>query len=174
MEMWRLDTLLGAGVGLVIGLVLAWTGASFFHIRGSDNEQLTQKEATEALTREIADLRRELTLHKQRLDQPRGPVPAETRAESIETAGAEQSMPRGRITKIDPADATVVEVSLGRDAGLAKYNSLEILRGKSSAEHIGTLRVFEVYAERAVCRLVSTNPLKKQTPRIGDEVSAAR
>jgi hypothetical protein len=175
MAMWRLDTLLGAGVGLVIGIALAWVGTSLFQDRGSaDADLMTQKQAPDALMREIAELRQELTLHKQNLGQPRGPVPAETRTKTAAAAAVEQTTPRGQITKIDPVDATVVEVNVGKDAGLAKYNNLEILRGKSPSEHIGTLRVFEVYAERAVCRLVSTNPLKRQVPRVGDEVSAAR
>ncbi len=67
----------------------------------------------------------------------------------------------------------MVEVNLGEAAGLAKYNNLDVVRGNAAQEHIGTLRVLEVHAQRTMCRLVSTNPLKKQVPRVGDEVSVA-
>jgi hypothetical protein len=172
--MRRLDTLLGVGIGLVIGLGLAWAGISFYHgHQSAPADPLDQKQAIDSLMREIVELRQELTRMK-RIRAEAQPAPVEANAKHAEAAAGELTAPRGRITKIDPADSTVVEVSLGKDAGIAKYNNLEILRGTSSAEHIGTLRVFEVYAERAVCRLVSTNPLKKREPRIGDEVSAAR
>ena len=81
---------------------------------------------------------------------------------------------RGQITKIDAADLTLVEVNLGKDAGLEKHNTLEVIRPGSPPEYIATLRVFEVYNQRAFCRLVSTNPLKKQTVKIGDHVSKSR
>ncbi len=68
-------------------------------------------------------------------------------------------------------DSTVIEINLGKEAGLEKHNTLEAFG--PGPEYIGTLRIFEVYSQRAVCRLVGTNPLKKLSPKVGDTVALA-
>lgn len=79
---------------------------------------------------------------------------------------------RGKITRIDAADSTLVEVNLGKDAGLEKHNTLEVFRVDPHPEYVGRLRIFEVYSQRAVCRLVSTNPLKRLALKVGDQVNS--
>ncbi len=87
------------------------------------------------------------------------PAPAVSEEETI--TKKEETPNRGRITKIDPTDATLVEVDLGKDAGLEKHNTLEIFRPGPQRDYVGTLRIFDVYKESAFCRLVSTNPVRE-------------
>ena len=181
--MWRPDNFLMAGVGLVIGLALAWVGASLTLDRAAANrDSLTPKQAA-ALIQEVEELRQDLKLLKQTPVNNRGPERiADTQAKWLDPSlprpvGAEAETtkhPRGQITRIDHLDLTVVEVNLGKEAGLAKHDNLEIIRGSASPEHIGTLRILEVHDQRAVCRLLSTNPLKKQVPQVGDQVCTSR
>jgi len=155
------------GLAVAFSLALAWTGASL-------------KRVDESLRREIEALRWEVdSLHAQLRDNKKSPEGKDQSEESELIAHAQrfhneerevQQEPPGRITKMDPGDAGLAEVDLGKDAGLEKHATLEIFRHGPSSEYIGTLRVVEVYNQRALCRLVSVNPLKKQTIQIGDRV----
>ena len=84
---------------------------------------------------------------------------------------AAKDLPRGQIVKIDPGDQTLVEINLGKDAGMEKHTTLDVFRPGPQNEYIGMVRIYEVYNQSASCRLVSTNPLKKQTIQVGDRVS---
>jgi hypothetical protein len=78
----------------------------------------------------------------------------------------------GQVSGINSSDHTLIEVNIGKNASLEKHVTLEVFRPGDPAEYVGSLRVFEVYEQRATCRLVSHNPLKKLEIKVGDAVAA--
>ena len=114
----------------------------------------------------------EVLVLRQEVDNLKKKTPALAASEEETITKKEETPNRGRITKIDPTDATLVEVDLGKDAGLEKHNTLEIFRPGPQRDYVGTLRIFDVYKESAFCRLVSTNPVRKYVVKVGDQVQA--
>ena len=80
----------------------------------------------------------------------------------------------GMITAIDSADSSLLEVNVGAEFGLEKHATLEVFRVSAAEEYVGALWIFEVYPHRAVCRLLSTNPLTRPTVHVGDLVRCQR
>jgi hypothetical protein len=57
----------------------------------------------------------------------------------------------GLIKQVDPASG-LVTITIGSDAGLAKGHTLEVFRLSPTAKYLGTIRIIEVTATRAVGR----------------------
>jgi len=66
----------------------------------------------------------------------------------------------------------LVEISIGSDQGLKKYNTLEVYRLSPKAEYLGTVRIVEVYNHRAVGRLVRSSFTTRSPVRQGDRVAS--
>jgi hypothetical protein len=79
---------------------------------------------------------------------------------------------KGQIEKVDGKDG-LVEISIGSDQGLKKYNTLEVYRLSPKAEYLGTLRVVEVYDRKAVGRLMQSTFTTRKTVRQGDQVASS-
>jgi hypothetical protein len=67
----------------------------------------------------------------------------------------------------------LVEISIGSDQGLKKYNTLEVYRLSPKAEYLGTVRVVEVYNRKAVGRLVRSTFTTRSPVRLGDIVASS-
>ena len=80
---------------------------------------------------------------------------------------------KGQIEKVDGKDGTLVEISIGSDQGLKKYNTLEVFRLSPKAEYLGTLRVVEVYNQKAVGRLIRNTFTTRGPVRTGDQVASS-
>jgi hypothetical protein len=79
---------------------------------------------------------------------------------------------RGSIDRVDPQDGTLVEINVGSDQGLKKYNTLEVFRIKP-AQYLGTIRIMEVYHHKAIGRLVRNPYLQARAQlRQGDQVAS--
>lgn len=79
---------------------------------------------------------------------------------------------KGQIEKVDGKDG-LVEISIGSDQGLKKYNTLEVYRLSPKAEYLGTLRVVEVYNHKAVGRLIQNTFVTRKAVRMGDQVASS-
>ncbi|HMF17580.1 MAG TPA: hypothetical protein VKE98_10260 [Gemmataceae bacterium] len=79
---------------------------------------------------------------------------------------------KGQIEKVDGKDG-LVEISIGSDQGLKKYNTLEVYRLSPKAEYLGTLRVVEVYNHKAVGRLIRNTFTTRSPVRMGDQVASS-
>jgi hypothetical protein len=79
---------------------------------------------------------------------------------------------KGQIEKVDGKDG-LVEISIGSDQGLKKYNTLEVYRLNPKAEYLGTLRVVEVYNHKAVGRLIRNTFTTRSPVRMGDVVASS-
>jgi hypothetical protein len=150
-------------IGLALGLALAWASAARPRDdAGKTHEQLEHTRLRqEVLGAEIDRLRQDVKILRESVGR-------------ISNANLAKESSSGRITQIDPADDTLVEVNLGADAGLEKHATLEIFRVGQGEEYVGAMRIFEVYSRRALCRLLSTNPLTKPTVHVGDCVRYPR
>jgi hypothetical protein len=79
---------------------------------------------------------------------------------------------QGVVEKVDPKDG-LVEISLGADAGLKKYHTLEAFRLRPQAQYLGRIRIVEVFPHKAIGRLVRT-PLTAARPlQQGDQVASS-
>lgn len=80
---------------------------------------------------------------------------------------------KGVIDKVDAKDPTLVEISLGSDQGLKKYNTLEVFRLNPRPEYLGTIRVVDVYNHKSVARMMRTPYGAGRGPiRAGDQVAS--
>lgn len=80
---------------------------------------------------------------------------------------------KGVIDRIDAKDPTLVEISLGSDQGLKKYNTLEVFRLNPRPEYLGTIRIVDVYNHKSVARMMRTPYAAARGPlRPGDHVAS--
>lgn len=82
-----------------------------------------------------------------------------------------RALVKGKVTKVE-AEADLVEVNVGEDHGLKAGHTLEVYRLSPKPEFLGTIRLVQVTPQRSVGRLVLSNPLKKATIKVGDDVSS--
>lgn len=78
---------------------------------------------------------------------------------------------KGKVTRIAPEDPTMMEVDIGSDRGVQTGQMLAVYRPDGEPVYLGSLRVLQTLPTRAMARLVRTNPLKKATIKVGDEVA---
>jgi hypothetical protein len=118
----------------------------------------------ESLTERIREL--ETALAPKKADPPKGndfgpakPNPPPTKLD-------------GLIEKVDPKDGSLVVISVGADAGLAKGHTLEAYRFKPAPKYLGTIQIIEVSEHKAVGRLIrrANAPLAKL--EAGDHVTS--
>jgi hypothetical protein len=121
-----------------------------------------QQKQIEQLTQQVAELTKELA--KARAGVPgKRPNPVNPPPDSV----------KGTITKIDKKDASLVQISVGSDAGLARGHTLEVYRLKPKAEYLGRIQVIEVEAKSAVGRLMRSDAKEKRSAlQVGDEVAS--
>jgi hypothetical protein len=78
---------------------------------------------------------------------------------------------KGTITKIEPKDKNLVEISLGSDAGLKVGHTLEVYRVTPRPEYLGTLRIVET--QKSTSRAVRLRPEATRGPlQVGDQVAS--
>jgi hypothetical protein len=96
-------------------------------------------------------------------------------AKPANPANAENPPPnfvKGKVLKVDANDPQLVEITLGKDAGVQKGHTLEVYRLKPRPEYLGRIRILEAGKDRATGRLMA--PAGGKTPKIeiGDEVAS--
>ena len=138
------------------------------------NEELkrSRKELIAALTALEATKVQLEKLQEQMLEKDR--IIAALRAAAGEKVTKNPNFPgkfvKGTITKVD-ATERLVEIDLGKVAGIAKGHHLEVYRVKPRAEYLGRIRILEVYEEKSVGRL-ETRLAKNQVLQVGDSVAS--
>jgi hypothetical protein len=99
---------------------------------------------------------------------------AELRAAVGEKATEKPNFPakfvKGTITKVE-VKGGLVEIDLGRSAGIAKGHHLEVFRVKPRAQYLGRIRIIEVLEEKSVGRLES-GLARNQVLQVGDSVAS--
>jgi hypothetical protein len=79
---------------------------------------------------------------------------------------------RGLINAVDKDDRSLVQITIGSDAGLQKDHTLEVYRLSPSVQYLGTLRLLDVRHDVAIGRVVRP-PSMTNVPGVveGDQVS---
>jgi hypothetical protein len=81
---------------------------------------------------------------------------------------------KGLIQKIDSEDRSLVQISIGSDAGLQKDNTLEVYRLSPSPQYLGRLRLLEVHQHVALGRVVRPAGMTGNLAVVeGDQVAAS-
>lgn len=79
---------------------------------------------------------------------------------------------KGLIQQIDETDRSLVQISLGSDAGLAKDHTLLVYRVMPTPEYLGRLRLLEVRHDVAIGRVVRPVGMTNASPLTeGDQVA---
>jgi hypothetical protein len=65
---------------------------------------------------------------------------------------------------------TLIKLSVGRDHGVNKDNTLDIYRTNPTAEWLGTVRIIEVTERDSIGRLMSRPSPRNTVLRVGDLV----
>jgi hypothetical protein len=76
---------------------------------------------------------------------------------------------RGKVEKVD---SDLVQLSVGSDQGLNKYNTLYAFRFRPSPKYLGMVQIIEVHPGTSVGRLITTPGTPRHALVEGDEVSS--
>jgi len=79
----------------------------------------------------------------------------------------------GLIEKVDPKDRSLVVISIGSDAGLAKDHTLDVYRFKPAPKYLGMIGIIEVSQKKAVGRLIRHANAPVATLGVGDHVTSS-
>jgi chromosome segregation ATPase len=79
---------------------------------------------------------------------------------------------KGKITKVDPKDDTLVTISLGKDQGIVVGHTLEVFRTLPQAKYLGIIRIIDVSNHSAVGRLQPMGNGAAPTLKEGDQVTS--
>jgi hypothetical protein len=68
---------------------------------------------------------------------------------------------------------TLVSISIGSDAGLARGHKLQVYRLKPAPLYLGTIRIIDVSPQKAAARHIDNGNLPRDTPilTVGDYVT---
>jgi hypothetical protein len=112
----------------------------------------------ELLKKRSAQLEERLKEAEKKQNQP----PEEKKDKNPPKEGIE-----GEVKEVDPSG--LLTISVGSDAGLEKGHTLEVFRLQPAAKYLGTVRVVDVSADKAVVKFVA-KPLAP--PEKGDKVAS--
>jgi hypothetical protein len=79
----------------------------------------------------------------------------------------------GLIEKVDPKDGSLVVISVGSDAGLARDHTLEVYRLKPAPKYLGMIRIIELSQHKAVGRLIRRAGTPVAMLEAGDHVASS-
>src|SRR5262249_40313175 len=82
-------------------------------------------------------------------------------------------MVRGKITKIDTQNGTLVQVDVRLDEGVKDNNTLEGLRTSPTPECLGMIRIVNADYHHATGRLIRTQFAPAKVLREGDQVASS-
>lgn len=80
---------------------------------------------------------------------------------------------KGVVEKVDGTDGSLVQLSLGSDAGVQTGHTLEVFRLQPRAEYIGLVRILEVEPHKAVGRVYRSRYGASTPVRPGDSVASS-
>jgi RNA polymerase sigma factor (sigma-70 family) len=77
----------------------------------------------------------------------------------------------GVVEKINKDDPTMISISIGSDAGLAKNQTLDVYRLRPAPQYLGKIRILDVAPAGAVAQRIG-NPGKRTPLKVGDLVTS--
>ena len=91
---------------------------------------------------------------------------------NVTPVSPEKKSTRGAIERVDPNDPSLVQISLGSDAGVAKGRTLDVFRLAPQPRFLGHVRIVEVYATRSVGKATFFDNFDTLAlPQVGDHVA---
>lgn len=133
--------------------------------------QDTKRENQALQDRNVKLLEDYQSLMAQKLESEKGAEPASLT--DANRANPPAVSVKGVIEKVDAKDPNYVEISLGSDQGIKKYNTLEVFRLNPRPEYLGTIRIMDVYNHKSVARIVrAPYAASRGALRAGDQVAS--
>ena len=78
----------------------------------------------------------------------------------------------GKIQKVDAADGSLVQISLGTEHGLKKNHTLDVYRVQPEVKYLGMIRIVEANHQNSIGRLVTPPIAADRQLKVGDLVSS--
>jgi hypothetical protein len=128
-------------------------------------KEADQQKARTAVDDLILDATVRLRIEKEHKDQK-----AKQDAESLPPLPTHVE---GVIEKIDPKDTSLLSISIGSDAGLAKNHTLDVYRLKPAPLYLGKIRIIQVTPHKAVARRIGNITAETPTLMPGDIVTSS-
>jgi RNA polymerase sigma factor (sigma-70 family) len=79
---------------------------------------------------------------------------------------------QGKVLRVEPRDPSLVQISVGRDAGLKDDSMLEVFRLKPNPQYLGRLRIIEAHSHTSLGRML-TRPGPAVKIEVGDQVASS-
>jgi hypothetical protein len=79
----------------------------------------------------------------------------------------------GTVEKIDPEDHSLLQISVGTDAGLDINHTLQVFRLRPRPDYLGTIRIVNASPHKALGRLLPRPGMARADIRPGDEVASS-
>jgi len=117
----------------------------------SEQKAVTAAERNQELLKQVQDLTAQMNQIK--LAGATGQVPGIT-VKTGTTLNPPPTLVKGKIERVDPADKTLVEISLGTDQGVNKNNTLEVFRTSPEPKYLGVVRIVDANFNKSVGRLI--------------------
>ena len=117
----------------------------------SEQKAVTAAERNQELLKQVQDLTAQMNQIK--LTGATGQVPGIT-VKTGTTLNPPPTLVKGKIERVDPADKTLVEISLGTDQGVNKNNTLEVFRTSPEPKYLGVVRIVDANFNKSVGRLI--------------------
>lgn len=134
------------------------------------NERNAALDRNEHLLTRLREM--EVKMAKLSVDMPAKSVPA-TLVRNSNEPNPPATFIKGIIEKVDGTDKSLVQISVGSDAGLEQGHTLEVYRLRPQPEYLGQVRILEVDPQKSVGRLMQGPYGTRITPRPGDEVATS-
>jgi hypothetical protein len=144
------------------------------NVEKSRTEALTQTDIAKAALSRAQNLLKQVQELQVALAKATSPTTSSTASVTSPTYdNPPAAYVKGRITRIDPQDRTLVQISVGSDVGVNKDNTLLVYRLQPRPEYLGKLRIVEADHHTAIGRLVRSGSVSQSPLQIGDEVASS-
>jgi hypothetical protein len=135
------------------------------------NERNSALDRNEHLLTRLREM--EVKMAKMSLDFPGKSATPTTLVRNSNEPNPPATYVKGIIEKVDGTDKSLVQISVGSDAGLEQGHTLEVYRLRPQPEYLGQVRILEVDPQKAVGRLMRNPYGSSIAPRPGDEVASS-
>jgi hypothetical protein len=137
----------------------------------SESKRAADAKRIEELEKKLESLRKEIDGLRKKLPQ-RGPAPERPGSSGdVVRPNPPGANVRGKVQRVDPNG--LVQITIGRDSGLALGHTLEVYRLRPQPKYLGMIRIVTTEPDRAVGQLVTRATGSQLEIQPGDEVASS-
>jgi hypothetical protein len=140
------------------------------------NDAIFQEQQAKQLADRNQELLTQLVAVQQKLAQMAAAAPAAGQSDApllpknVNEANPPATFVKGKVERVDPADRTLVQISLGTDQGVNKGNTMEVFRTLPQPTYLGMVRIVDANFRTSVGRLILPPGAPRPQLKEGDSV----